>query len=197
MFQHVESGLARRLVSWPGRVGLFCVLACALWTGVAGARSSAGAPAAAPRPAAVLLQPGDLAGPVVRAASARSWLRSVPSRLKAHIAVAERVFAGAGRPQLFVISRAVVAPNARAASRLARAIESAASKEKILDAATLHVSPRIVRGALVRTWVVGRVVGELVYCDPTGGGGERSQTTWFWPCAHGWRRSTLPRLGIG
>ena len=82
--------------------------------------------------------------------------------------MAERVFAGAGQPQLFVISRAVVAPNARAARRLARAIASAARKEKRLDATTLHVPARIVRAALVRTWVVGRLVGELVYCDPGG-----------------------------
>jgi hypothetical protein len=77
------------------------------------------------------------------------------------------VFAVAGRPQLFVISRAVVASNTRAARRLARTIASRASKEKRLDAATLRVSPRILRGALVKTWVVGRLVGELVYCDPT------------------------------
>ena len=173
MFQQIEAGPTRRLVWWPGRVGLLCVLVCAIWTGAARGRSNAGpVPAAAPRPAAVLLQPSDLAGPVVRAASPRSWVAALPSTLRAHIAVAERVFAGAGRPQLFVISRAVVASNARAASRLARAIESAASKEKRLDAATLHVPPGIVRGALVRTWVVGRVVGELVYCDPTGGWGR-------------------------
>ena len=169
MFQRIEGGRAGRLVLWPVRVWLLCLVVCALWPGTAGARSTAtGVPAAAPPPAAVLLQPSDLVGPAVRTASARSWLAAFRPALRAHVSVAERVFAEADQPQLFVISRAVAASNARAARRLARAVASAAPKEKRLDATTLHVPARIVRGALVRTWVVGRLVGELVYCDPNG-----------------------------
>ncbi|MGZ4264204.1 MAG: hypothetical protein ACXVS6_08790 [Solirubrobacteraceae bacterium] len=91
----------------------------------------------------------------------------MPSRLGRHPA-AERVFARRAQPQLFVISRAVVASSAGSARQLARAVAVIRAHERAVDAATLRLPSRVLRGFRVLSWVEGRVVGELVYVDPSG-----------------------------
>src|SRR5204863_5749362 len=121
------------------------------------------ASAAKVAPRAAIVGASDVAGLKASSTSAAPWLGLVSRHAAAGSHASASILRSSGKPNLLILSRALVAPTGARASAFKRALSRVGKAAADgADARALGVSASAVRGAQRIVWRDGPVVGELV-----------------------------------